>query len=93
MRVIIPNPLGPPITFDSEHASRLFSQVVQLFAPITQLYQRFLTRRPLRLIVLLGGLMVLGSMMSGGWVLPTYSMEWGWQKEGVREGRVGRYVK
>lgn len=96
MRITVPNPLGPPITFDSSHFSELRSQIPRV-PPISQI-----GRRPhLRLLLVLVIFLVVCTVHPSPPFPPDYKVEWAQEKglshihgdEKGAEGRYGRFVK
>ena len=94
MRLTFPNPLGPPVTFDTSKVSNIRSLI-----PSTS---TFLHRRgQLRLVLVLVIILTLLGVQPSPPFPPSYRLEWKqesdlpWAFGGARlpEGREGRYLK
>ncbi|WVR09242.1 hypothetical protein IAU60_006306 [Kwoniella sp. DSM 27419] len=95
MRVTVPNPLGPPITFDSSSLSSTYQRLPSVSV-------RSLQRRPhARLLAVILALVLLITFHPRPPFPPTYSAEWTTEAKlpqvrgdiGPGEGKGGRYVK
>lgn len=104
MRVTVPNPFGPPITFDTAYASSLSfpslgSQSRTANSPRVGFRVPGLSRRPqARLLSLLVLLVIIWTWYPTPPFPPTYRQEWKMERqgrggEGYAEGKAGRYVK
>ncbi|WVQ94802.1 hypothetical protein IAU59_001885 [Kwoniella sp. CBS 9459] len=99
MRITVPNPLGPPITFDSDSLRNTYSRIPSLVPTNSG---RSIARRPhFKLLVFIFGLVLLVTIHPRPPFPPNYSSEWRTESRlpqikgdiGPGEGKNGRYVK
>jgi hypothetical protein len=98
MRVTIPNPLGPPVTVDTDRYNNLSHLFSALPLPAGFRSSR---RAPLRLLLALFAFVIIVTWAPAPPFPPSYAAEWARERSSSRlftdarvpEGRDGRYVK